>query len=333
MFTILESKADIARAQATLEATICRSLPRHETRNIGYPGGTTKDATVYTDGAIWYWAEDHIAPNPRRLNWFGLYASERDLEISVEINTPFAGVNGQIAGFFARDSETRRTYLCHTGRVGGGTKGVHRRAFMAWSNQQPIEALDSAGEHRSGLVVMPIEGSGAVQPAIRYIKLIAAFKQAVRDGLTESQEFKQKVKEFEDFYSEPRGQRTGKRSSTIDYVSRHGEVVDALHAWLTNKGTPHGARLVKNPLIDLGLASRKQLLAVYEVKTSTTRSDLYGAVGQLMVHGAHPTCKRYLVVPNAQPIPVDITEAIRVHGIGVLRFEIDDTGARITSEA
>mgnify|MGYP000287642894 FL=1 len=329
MFTILESKTDISRAQAKLEATIHRALRRQETRNIGYPGGTTENATVYTDGTIWYWAENHANPNPRRLNWFGLYASERDLEISVEINTPFIGVNGHIAGFFARDSDTKRTYLFHTGRVGGGTKGVHRRAFMAWSDRQPIEALDSAGERTSGLIVMPVEGSGAIQPAIGYIKSIAAFKQAVRGGLTETKEFKQKIREFDDFYSEPRGKRTGTRSSVIDYVSRHGDVVDALHAWLTDRGTPSGTRLVKSPLIDLGLARRKELLAVYEVKTGTTRSDLYGAIGQLMVHGARPTCRRYLVVPNSQPLPDDITEAVQIHEIGVLRYEIDETGVRI----
>ena len=86
----------------------------------------------------------------------------------------------------------------------------------------------------------------------------------------------QLTREFDDFYSEPRGKRTGTRSSVIDYVSRHGDVVDALHAWLTDRGTPSGTRLVKSPLIDLGLARRKELLAVYEVKTGTTRSDLYG---------------------------------------------------------
>ena len=75
----------------------------------------------------------------------------------------------------------------------------------------------------------------------------------------------------------------GATSSAIDYVSRHGEVVDALREWRRLSALPKGARFVKNVFIDLGLEFQKELVEVFEVKTSTDRSSMYSALRQLMV--------------------------------------------------
>ena len=127
MFTMIESKEEIAKIQRKLEFTIRRDFKKLATKNIGYPGGTTIGAAVVTDGTYWYWSSDlnsKDAANPRRLNWFGLYKAEGDLQISVEINTAYEGRNDRVAGFFARNNDTGLIYLLHSGRVGGGTKGV-----------------------------------------------------------------------------------------------------------------------------------------------------------------------------------------------------------------
>ena len=185
MFSLIESKVEIAKAQRKLEATIRQNFKTKAVKNIGYPGGTTSDAKVVTDGRYWYWASDYDneeTPNPRRLNWFGLFKDDSDLQISVEINTTYEGRNDQIAGFFARNNDTGSIYLMHSGRVGGGTKGVGKDKFLAWSDQRPIDVVDSSGGIREGVLVMPIEGIGAARSAVRYIDIIARFKQAVRAG-------------------------------------------------------------------------------------------------------------------------------------------------------
>jgi hypothetical protein len=209
-------------------------------------------------------------PNPRRLNWFGLFRVDANLEISVEINTPYEARNDQIAGFFGRDNDTGSIYLFHSGRVGGGKKGVGKIAFLAWSNNRLTEVVDSAGDIRSGLLVMTIEGKAATRSAIRYIDTIARFKQAVRAGGIATSEFRRKEKEYRDFYSEPRGRRKGKRSGEIDYLSRHGDILDALETWRHSQPLKKGARLVKNVLLDFGVAMgrERQLVEVYEIKTS-----------------------------------------------------------------
>lgn len=334
MFLLLESKNEIAKAQRKLEASIRRAFNKRATKNIGYPGGTTPDANVYTNGHYWFWSEDcddSEEANPRRLNWFGLFREDSDLQISVEINTPYEGRNDRVAGFFARDNDTSSTYLFHSGRVGGGRKGVGKMTFLAWSDQRLIGVVGSSGGIRDGVLVMPIEGTAATRSAVRYIDTIARFKQAVRAGETDTRGFQRKQKTFAEFYSESRGRRKGKRAGEIDYLSRHGDIVDALYAWRNSRALPKGCRLVKNALIDLGVAVGRELVEVYEVKTVTARSDVYSAIGQLMVHGNATDCRRVIVLPQKEPIAADLADALQRLGIQLLEFKVDKVKATIVS--
>ncbi len=93
MFSLVESKSEISRAQTSLERTMRREFKRRAVKGIGYPGGSTPNAKVVTDGRYWYWSAD-VDPdvrNPSRLNWFGLFNENRGLGITVEINTPLEG--------------------------------------------------------------------------------------------------------------------------------------------------------------------------------------------------------------------------------------------------
>jgi hypothetical protein len=332
MFVLITSKREIANAQRQLEATIRRAFKKTAVKNIGYPGGTEFNSIVHTDGVHWYWSSDVKAAstsNPRRLNWFGLFEADGDLQISVEINSAYEGRNDHVAGFFARDHDTGSIYLLHSGRVGGGTKGVGKSAFLAWSDLRLIGVVDSSGGIREGVLVMPIDGIGATRSAVRYVERVARFKQAVRAGEMETPEFQRKKKELEDFYTEAHGRRKGRRSGDIDYLSRHGDVVEALYLWRTSTALPKGGRVVKNVLIDMGVAVGRKLVEVFEVKTTTGRSDIYYAIGQLMVHGTPADCRRVIVLPHKEPIAADLTVALQRLGIELVRFELDEQDATI----
>ncbi|MBU7435847.1 hypothetical protein KRI00_01030 [Paraburkholderia fungorum] len=263
------------------------------------------------------------------MNWFGTFKEDTDLQISVEINVAYQGRNDQVAGFFARDNDTGVIYLVHSGRVGGGKKGVSKSAFLAWSNERLIEVVDNSGGIRDGVLVMPVEGLVASRSAISYVERIARFKRAVRDGEIDSPEFQRTQRQLEDFYAEGRGQRKGRRSSKIDYVSRHGEVVDALHEWRESSPMPKKSRLVKNVLLDLGVAVGRELVEVFEVKTKTARTDVYSAIGQLMVHGTAEECRRVIVLPRSELIANDLSAALQRLNIELLLYEMDRTGAVI----
>jgi hypothetical protein len=323
MFSFVESKKDIAQAQRKLEATIRRDFTKTSVKNIGHPGGTRFDAKVCTDGRHWFWSADRQGKNARRLNWFGLFRSNADLQISVEINTPYKNRNDRVNGFFGRDSKTGAIYLLHSGRPGGSTRGVGKSTFLAWSNEALTDVLDSSGYVRAGVVVMPIEGRTATRSATRYVDVVADFKLAVRAGQTNTPEVKSKQKLFDDFYAEARGHRKGRRSKEIDYLSRHGDVVDALNIWRNARSLAEGARSVKNVLFDLGISVGSDLIEVYEVKTSASRSLIYSAIGQLLVHGTADRCQRFIVLPDKEVIAPDLSGALQRLGIKLLRFRLD----------
>jgi len=331
MFSLLEAKDDIAKAQRLLERTIRRDFKRTVTKNIGYPGGTEHAATVNTDNQHWFWSADFKSntANPRRLNWFGIFEPRATLQITVEVNTSCDGRNDMLGGFFARDPETGVTYLMHSGRVGGGTKGVSKSAFLAWTNHRPVDVVDSGGDLREGVLVMPIEGVAATRPAVKYVDDIARFKQAVRDGALETKEFRRKRKAMEDFFKESRGRRRGNRSQVIDYVSRHGDVVDALYSWRNARSLPNAGRIVKSVLIDMGVEVDGELVEIFEVKTSTRRSDLYAAVGQLMIHGRCAGCRRAVVLPKGEPIAPDLRSALEQLGITLMMFSLNKETATV----
>jgi hypothetical protein len=335
MFQYIEGRNEIDRCHKKMRATIRRTFSKTAVKDIGYPGGRKKGAAVQTDGRYWFWTGDYSGPGvfpKRRLNWFGTLREKPGVSITVEINTTYQGRSDQTAGFFARDSDTGSIYFLHSGRVGGGATGVGKKSFLTWAareNQRLVEVADSAGSVREGLIVMPIEGSAAAKSAIRYVDLVQSFKQAARSGKIKTREFRNLQQQFEDYYSEGWGRRTGQRAGKIDYVSRHGEIVDALQEWRSTKPLSKRSRIVKNILIDLGVKTGKTLTEVFEVKPRADRSSIYSAVGQLLVHGREVGCRRIIVLPEGERLAVDLVEALKRLQIEEVRFKLENDSVAI----
>jgi hypothetical protein len=87
--------------------------------------------------------------------------------------------------------------------------------------------------------------------------------------------------------------------------------------------------MVKNVLVDMGVAVGRDLVEVYEVKTSTGRSDIYGAIGQLMVHGTAAACRRVIVLPQREAIAADLKDALQRLGIELVKFKLNEQKATI----
>jgi len=323
VYQLIKSRSDIARAQKSLETTIRRELPVRSIKDIGWVGGRQKGARLHSDGLYWFWSSDHKdARNPRRLNWFGVLGHRPGVQITVEINTPYEGRNDMMAGLFARNTDNGRVYLLHTGRVGGGKKGVSKAEFLAWSEQDLVTVHDVDGGAREAVLVMPVEGDGAVRSAINYVQTILEFKRAVSEGLTETPDAKERVRKLRKYFNEHGGRKTGKAAARdIDYESRHWEVVRALRLWREANGLSTNQIVVKDAYIDLGVATRSKLVELYEVKTTTMRGDVYTAIGQLTVH-APGGCRRLIVLPSDRPIAKDLTDAFTRSGIELVRFKL-----------
>lgn len=327
MFLLLEDRADIARAQSALETTIKRAFRQITTRRIGWAGGGLENAELMTDGEYWFWSADHDVDDriARRLNWFGRISDGRGVSIAVEINTPYQGRENRVAGFFAKSTETGRVYLFHSARVGGGGKGVKKDALVAWAGLNLSPVYGSDGDMREGILVMPVTGVGAIQPAISYVQSIIDFKAAVKTGEATSPQAKDREKELSDYFDEFFGRKQGKsQSRDIDYLSRHGEVVKELFSWRSLRGLAAGHRIVKTGMLDFGVSRKNVLTEAYEVKTSTRRADIYTGIGQLFVHGSAMSCKKILVLPADDSIAEDLRAALRRNEIELLRYRLTE---------
>lgn len=333
MLHYLETRSEIAQAQKKLEATLRRAFSQTAIKDIGYPGGRERNARVASDGRHWFWTGNSGETNtPRRLNWFGILGRRPGVPITVEVNVPYKGRNNQASGFFARDSTSGITYLLHSGRVGGGAAGVGKDKFLTWAKlrtQPLLDVMDSAGGERRGLLVMPIEGTAAPRAVARYIDLVSRFKVAARNGDLDTIKFKREERKLKDYFAEGRGRRMGRRRSTIDYISRHGDVVDALHLWRRSKPMRRRARIVKDVYIDMGMAVDNKLIEVFEVKPGSDRTAVYTALGQLSVHGRHKGCRRVIVLPHGEQLARDLSEALASLQIETVHFKFDGEEAKI----
>jgi hypothetical protein len=79
----------------------------------------------------------------------------------------------------------------------------------------------------------------------------------------------------------------------------------------------------------MGIATGSELVGVFEVKTNTSRSDIYAAIGQLMVHGKSDECRRVMVLPQEEIIASDLNEALQRLNIELLKFKLDEMAATI----
>lgn len=177
---------------------------------------------------------------------------------------------------------------------------------------------------------MPIEGVGATQPAITYLRHALAFREAVRENKLYTPEFESRQRTYRDYYKESTGRRTGfANARDIDYISRHGEVVDVLMKWRGTKGLQKGLKVVKDVYIDLGVKKEDHLIELYEVKSSSSRQDVYTAIGQLTVHAPVEKCKRFLVLPDKGKLMSDLADALDRNDIQVLRYHLTEDDASI----
>jgi hypothetical protein len=79
----------------------------------------------------------------------------------------------------------------------------------------------------------------------------------------------------------------------------------------------------------MGVEVGRELVEVFEVKTSTSRAAVYTAIGQLMVHGTSDDGRRVMVLPQKEPIATDLKEALKRLNIELLRFKLNEDAATI----
>jgi len=333
MLAVVTETARKRAAQRELESNLKSALKRQGTHNIGFPGGNV-DLPIYSAGGGKLWVafggptED--AAVRRYWNAFGAYLPDRPAQsITVEINIPIDTNGGQVAGFFAEDSETGDIFLMHNGRVGGGRPGIGKSAFLVWSKAKLIEVSQGDGGLRSGIAVGKLHDPDLADRLWTFVRTVQGFKDQAAAGALDTPEFKQRVEEFDRYSREFSGKKQGARGGSFEYVTYHGDIVQKLYDERTARLSP-GERVFNSGLIDLFVKKDGVLSEVYEVKTGVGRQMLYTAIGQVVTHAVNGQGEvaKFLVIPADESIPNDLGRAISILGIKLRRFWLQRAGGK-----
>jgi hypothetical protein len=334
MLRLIESQQEKVQAQEKLLARLKKAWPSREKRIVAWRPDSV-EMRIYHNGQYW---SGSFPPKPRDKTpryWtpFGEYRESGVFHIAVEINVPTTTNTKRTKGFFARDTETSRVYLMHDGGVGGGQKGVGKWEFLRWSDLEVVPVVDSQGETRLGIVVAPIDSQTTADDISHFVQKVIDFKHAVRSGevgpVTPSER-----RTYKDYYDEFAGRKRRRRIAEMEYISRHGQIVTALHDWRQRHAKSNG-KIVKNAYVDLGIENTHGVLKeIYEVKTNCDRQTLYSAIGQILVHdhSRNGTCQRFVVLPKGDQIPEDVRHAFTRSNISVLHFNLKGDKIQILAQ-
>jgi hypothetical protein len=120
---------------------------------------------------------------PERDRYWICYGSQdpawhTGLTITVETNPPFRWTNRRTAGAFAVDAQTGHRHILHSGRVGGGRKGIGQKAYRQFDNETERCALRWPEKNLliEMLLVGDIDESGTATRIGAFVRMVDKFK-------------------------------------------------------------------------------------------------------------------------------------------------------------
>lgn len=284
-------------------------------RYIGYQGGGNLfEVSWLIEHRFWFTLDPKGNKADNRY-WccFGLQdPNEIDhLGIDCESNMPYSGINRRTAGLFAKD-EVGNVYLLHDGKIGGSKKGIGKKTF--WNNYtgNNIKYVITNKKEPEKLVLI-----GKVNDR-QLPELIEGFVRSVRDikqGKRSSQSKTLRPNFSEEFF----GTRTSyyiRKKFEID--SKHGLIVNRLK----NELEELGYNCANSPAIDLYLYNKnRNVTHTFEVKTNTTNSTIYGAIGQLMYHSIDLKHLKHKIMVVPEDFKLKHTKALNGLNINILKYK------------
>lgn len=209
----------------------------------------------------------------------------------------------------------------HDGGLGGGRKGVGKRAFLDFL-RDPLVEVRGSRRSRVALMVANLNDPGVPALIWRFVQKAGDFKKAQRGdrgGAVPAGD------EGDDYTPEFSGRKRGTRPGEFDYITYHGMIVDELKRDRESRRVP-GEHVSRDRLVDLFVWNGERRTEVYEVKTSCDRQSLYTGIGQLITHARDATARRILVLPKGSKLPADCAAALARERIHVRHFEIVGSG-------
>lgn len=276
---------------------------------LGYQGNSDELTVYYSDKFnFWFTSQEN---NNRYWNAFGFGRPQtgKNNSITVEINIPYEGINRNIGGVFGHD-KNEEVLVLHRGKIGGGRVGIGKRLFFDNYRDEPIVADDEGIENEFCLI-----GSISSRHLPRQVGNFVSEVHRIKNLTVEETEDFTEISDFE-FTEEATGSSKVKRSGTATIERTHGIVVNLLAKILEGRGH----KVAKDRNRDLFIHNRGQITKLFEIKRSSSTTDLYSAVGQLLIYSIPIKTAKDLILVVPDKLKSTVEKRLGQLGIKILYY-------------
>ncbi len=184
IYRVITDKGEAARAFDSFKSTFARDSRIYPEQTVGFQGGyQVRD--VYWRGDLGVWGLfEQLAVKGRYWLCFGIDdpSEKKSLPITVEINPPLSGVNRRCAGIFLARGPGE-TFIGHTGKIGGGRKGIGKAAFREYTSNRKWEVVSVPGGRPIELTIIGQLESGELGKNVAsFVNEVAEFKYRIAGG-------------------------------------------------------------------------------------------------------------------------------------------------------
>jgi len=315
MFKIVSDEKEIERLHSIFSQKMESHLTEIMHVYIGYKGeNKLLDVSYSSDLNIW-WTFQRLSD--RHWNSFGVGIPSRksNNSITCEINYSFQGFNTSLAGGFAANEEGE-VILIHSGRIGGGRKGIGKTLFTDnyIGEIVPVKFKNNVSEYA------PIGSFDSVRfgsQVALFVHEISRIKELSKNIHTPSRvdTIKNGIKTT--FNKEFAGEKEVKQRERSIAICDHGLIVNEYKRILEQKG-----EIVANDRErDLYIISKDRINTVFEFKTNYDRQSIYTGIGQLLLNNRifNPAPRMVLSLPVG--LSEDFKRVINSLDIEILEYQ------------
>jgi hypothetical protein len=307
------NKREIAKAQSHLLKMLNAHETYHKDVTITFPSGSYWDTVSYSKKLNIWW---NRSVNKRGNNYYNTFCTGEPSEnkgnnITVGIHIEGGSDSRMSAGLWATD-EKDNMWFCHSGRIGGGRKGIGKNSF--WNFYEgPKSEVDFDYDE------FPYATIGKLTDK-NFPKLIANFVQSVAEikSIITSKSRKEKIK-IHKYSPEYTGTRDYDLPEKGHADVTHGYVVDKLKNILA---TDFDIESASNRYVDLYTIKTKRNPRInFEIKTGLSRQQVYTAIGQLILNSCNDKPQPKLVFVCLDKINSVLVTDLKKFKIKVLTYK------------
>lgn len=318
MLEIISSKKEIGKYQKLFINELEQICKEKVKCKVGFQGGSLEVELHYSKKYnFWFCSKEDTN---KHWNAFGLGQPKegRMMTITVEINTPFEGINRMLGGAFC-SNELGEVFLMFRGNIRGGRKRVNKDLFVKWY-PEPFMEVKEGHLGKGELVAIGKLGDPSLGSQISsFVEEVYEIKQK-RNDETVFEDMDLNVDKFLNT-DEPAGTRRPPRYSGEVTVLRHGEIVNTLKNILTREGF----KVKRDRRRDLCIINdQEEIVTIFEIKPSNSFPNVYTALGQLLFYNMLLVNKAKLVMVLPRSLSNELESKIYQLGITIQYFSWKD---------